>query len=210
MPGTIAPPVPTIGQPNSTEDSDLREAIITLRDAMNAVFNSSNKIDPALFLPADRPKLKWYTKVIAGEESRANTAYGTLPTADEVSGVVVPENGLILLGYAAKVKASVASNGYVGIFLNSNQLKANNGEDIHTITTGLEFNSFLSTQQGLARTATPNAFVGTGQTLATSPNEGGLCTIVCNAGTYNISVRYKALSGSISAKERKLWVAVLG
>lgn len=30
------------------------------------------------------------------------------------------------------------------------------------------------------------------------------------AGTYNISVQYKATSGSITAKERKLWVAVLG
>lgn len=45
MAGTLAPTIPTIGQPNSTEDVDIRDSITVLRDGLNAILNSSNGID---------------------------------------------------------------------------------------------------------------------------------------------------------------------
>src|SRR5262249_11215596 len=66
----------------------------------------------------------WYTpKVIATEQSRESTSYGFLATEDKIENVVLAENGLILLSYAARVKSSVASAGHAAIFLNANQIK---------------------------------------------------------------------------------------
>ena len=39
---------------------------------------------------------------------------------------------------------------------------------------------------------------------------GGPCFIFAAAGTYDVSVQFKATSGSVTAKERKLWVWTLG
>lgn len=45
MAGNINPNIPTIGQPNSTEAADIVSSFETLRDALNAVLNSENKVD---------------------------------------------------------------------------------------------------------------------------------------------------------------------
>lgn len=45
MTGTVAPSLPTLGDPNATEDADVRSSFVTLRDALNAVLDSSNKLD---------------------------------------------------------------------------------------------------------------------------------------------------------------------
>jgi hypothetical protein len=39
---------------------------------------------------------------------------------------------------------------------------------------------------------------------------GGLCLIFAAAGAYDISVQFKAASGSVSAKNRKLWAMAMG
>jgi hypothetical protein len=40
--------------------------------------------------------------------------------------------------------------------------------------------------------------------------QGFWVTLYATAGTYNTTVQFKATSGSITAKERKLWCYVLG
>ena len=59
--------------------------------------------------------------IIATEESRTNTAYGTLTTPDQVSSVVLPTDGLLLIGYQALWKGG--PNVRAAIFLGANQLK---------------------------------------------------------------------------------------
>ena len=44
MTGSLAPTIPTIGQPNSTEDVDVKTSLETLRDGLNAVLNSDNTV----------------------------------------------------------------------------------------------------------------------------------------------------------------------
>lgn len=39
---------------------------------------------------------------------------------------------------------------------------------------------------------------------------GGFCTVWAAAGTYDVSVQFKSSSGSVTAKNRKLWVWTLG
>src|SRR5690349_10367695 len=85
----------------------------------------------------------WHTpKVIATEESRESTSFGTLTTADEIKSVVLPENGLLVVGYSAIVKSSVSAAGRAAIFVGSNQLKTGTGsgppsaEQAATVGTG--------------------------------------------------------------------------
>jgi hypothetical protein len=47
MTGTVSPQVPILNSPDSTEEPKVRSAIITLRDALNAVLTSANILDGA-------------------------------------------------------------------------------------------------------------------------------------------------------------------
>jgi hypothetical protein len=189
-------------------------------------------------------RITWYApKVIATEESRINTAYGALTTADEIKSVILPENGLIEVNYQARVKSS-ASSGFAALFLGANQLKVpytgaelanfatNEPEEARVISA--KWNQLFSFPGGLVATAGSGADMAahatTGQIIGAVSKEdgvanyqvgaaalslphgsfGGAVKIFAAAGTYNISVQYKASSGSVTAKERKLWVSVLG
>jgi hypothetical protein len=54
-----------------------------------------------------------------------------------------------------------------------------------------------------------NAWLTTGEILG-SPLEAGMAVVFGAAGTYTVGVKFKATSGSVTAKERKLWVATVG
>jgi hypothetical protein len=87
MPGTLAPSIPTIGQPNSTEDSDVRESLITIRNGLNAVLNSSNGIDYP------------YRTLIFGHALTGSTAGDNIPSllSYNASGLV-PSGSIISNG----------------------------------------------------------------------------------------------------------------
>ncbi len=52
MTGTISIEVPTVGNPNSSEDPKVRSSLITLRDEVNALLDSGNKVpDTSLTSP---------------------------------------------------------------------------------------------------------------------------------------------------------------
>lgn len=152
---------------------------------------------------------------IVKEESRESVGFGTLPTADEIKEITVPENGVVRLGYTAAIKSSVANEGRVSFFVNGTQIKADKGgtepgqQEVQTKST--TFHHISSCPKGL-ETSAVNAWLGdvtSGQALSTgdSLSQGGFCTIYGLApATYSFSVRYKALSGSITSKERRLWV----
>lgn len=169
-------------------------------------------------LAAESKPVTWYApKIIATEESRENAAYGTLTTKDEITGVVLPENGLIVVGYVSLVKNSVESAGRVAIFLGANQLKVPAGasppivQETALQSTGL--NAVATNGAGLNRSANgAQAFVTTGMTVGAenSGNSAGLVAIWAAAGTYAVSIQYKASSGTITSKERRLWVYTLG
>ncbi len=222
--------IPTIGSPNSTQDPKIKSSLETLSGLLGA----SNKIKGAGIesetienaqLKAEAKPFDWYTpKVIATEQERTNVAFGTLTTADEIASVVLPENGLIVIGYRALVSVSVKEAGKVAIFLNENQIKAPitvgapSGQESGPGAAGSGVFRLISTAaSGLicpfgGTEATSDSLVTTGQILGAgaAASGGGLVTLFAAAGTYNVSVRFKASSGKITAKERALWVAVLG
>jgi hypothetical protein len=166
--------------------------------------------------------------IIATEESRTNTAYGTLTTPDQVSSVVLPTDGLICVAYQAMWKESVTSAGAAAIFLGSNQLTVayNNAATPQVQYAGLAgtqdvYHALASSTSGLIGTTGTGstAYTGdvtTGQSvgfidLTTTPVSvnAGACYIFAAAGTYTVSVRFKSTSGSVTAKNRKLWVWTL-
>jgi hypothetical protein len=152
------------------------------------------------------------TSIITTEESRTNTAYDTLTTPDQVQDVVLPANGLIVVAYQALVKSSVNAAGSIALFIGSNQLKyrAPSLTLQSTGTVGTDaYAPISSAPQGLlVDTADSASDVTTGQAVASSGTAGygGPCFIFAAAGTYTVSVQFKATSGSVTAKQRKLWV----
>jgi hypothetical protein len=171
--------------------------------------------------------------IIATQQTRENTVYGKLTTPDEVT-VVMPENGLIAVGFQATWESSVQSAGRAAIFIGTNQLKISvvgqpEAQAAPSGTAG--WNDLVSSCGGLVSSriaeSTSSPPATTGQVLgagvfgeenfrttigATGPPEtagkfaGGPCYIFAAAGTYTISVQFKTTSGSVIVKNRKLWV----
>lgn len=147
---------------------------------------------------------------ISKEESREGATFGTLPTADLIKEVVVGEKGLVRIGYSARFKSSVSGAGKAAIFLSANQLRSYTTESKpqQCATSGTAFRQLTTAPAGLltstAGTAT-GADVTTGQAICAGL-EGGMVALWVAAGTYEVSIRFLTSEGTISAKERRLWV----
>lgn len=216
MTGSKSLELPEIGSPNSTADAKVRNSLVSLLSYVNALLTSENKLD------VSEVKFKWYTpKSIITEQPRESTSYGFLPTEDKIESVVVNENAILLVGYQALWKSSVSAAGLAAIFIDNNQLKiapSGGGAPVVQAATqpggsNVNFINLGSTPNGLLAGASNsgNAFVTTGQVITPSESfYAGFAPIQLAAGTYTIGVKYKAASGSVTAKERKLWVATLG
>lgn len=220
--------LPAVGGPNTTEDPK----VLAFIKGRNEKYDSSNLIPgsglstkaeiTAEQLAASGKPFDWYTpKIIATEETRENVAFGTLTTKDEITEVVLPTNGLIAIGYMAIVKKSSASAeaGRAAIFLGANQLKVSSTSAAPIVQeaanlAGTESFATLGTiGRGLrfASEGVGTSVVTTGQVLGQGEEGGsGFCYVFAAAGTYTVSVQYRATAGKITAKERKLWVGVLG
>jgi hypothetical protein len=153
-----------------------------------------------------------YSLAIAKEEMRESATFGTLPTADLIKEVVVGKHGLVRVGYSARFKSSVSSAGRAAIFLGANQIKEYTTEPkvVSASTVGTTFRHLSSSFRGLVTSTSGEATgadVTTGQ-LLTANLEGGMAELWLAEGTYEISVQYKATSGNVTAKERRLWCEV--
>jgi hypothetical protein len=211
--------LPKTNQTGKNEWADVEDNDVALRSAIESLQTEVAAISG----------VTWYTpKAIATEETRESTSFGTLTTADEIKSVVLPENGLIMVGYRANWKQGAGGEvlkGRAAIFLGANQLKfAESGQpapivqEASTVTPLSKFGPLTSATHGLmsiySAAVTYSGDVTTGQALAQRSEGGtyyaGMCPIFAAAGTYDISVRFKATSGSVTAKNRVLQVAVLG
>lgn len=157
--------------------------------------------------------------IIATQQTTTSASYTTLTTPDQVSNVVLPTDGLIVVAFQAYAKTSVGQSGRAAIFLGANQLKG--PDTVPAVTETFGFSSgadnwatVFSSSRGLGvddlGSVTSPAVVTTGMILPTPLSEGGLCPIWAAAGTYTISVQWKTSSGTLTAKERRLWVWTRG
>ena len=167
---------------------------------------------------AQNPFVRSFGKcIIPGTETRTNAAYGLMPTPDEVPGIVMPQDGLICVAYNAIWANSVVGAGRAAIFLGANQQKVYSGLAGGPVTWGAANNASainayvplatvpigLSSGTGSAGTGTPS--VTTGQTVSDGTT-GGFSVVFAAAGAYDVSVQFLASSGSVTVKDRRLWV----
>lgn len=164
--------------------------------------------------------------VTATEQTRNSTSYGPLSgtlgtdATDEVRGIVLPADGLLVVAFDAMVKSSVGGAGSVAIHLNNTLVSRRFGtgtQGAAVTTSAGAANQYdevtTSGDTGLSiGTATGGAMspLTTGWVLTSGAASGGPCYIFAAAGTYNVSIQFKATSGTITAKERKLWVMAMG
>jgi hypothetical protein len=158
--------------------------------------------------------------IIPGSESRTNVAYGLLATPDEVADIVLPTDGLIFVAYQALWQSSVNNAGVASLFLGANQVKAAQAGAVPQVVepstgaTGSLWGVLCSSYIGLTSAVHGSQNTGdnvtTGQAVGMGNGISGVCAIFAAAGTYDVSVRFKASSGSVTAKDRRLWVWTLG
>lgn len=158
--------------------------------------------------------------IIPAEQTRTNATLGKLTTADEVANVVLPTEGLIFVAYQALWKCTDPIAASAAIFLNSTQLKETSSTAAYPLedatTQGSNTNVYgplttcsVGLQNSIGASA-PASDAVTGQILGIGSLSGGPCTIFADAGTYTVSVQFAAVTGTVSVKERKLWVWTMG
>lgn len=225
----------TAGQPENV--NQLMSNLTTLKDAINTMQAAGVTADMLAAVVAayvgvsQTGTVRRGKSVIATEEARTNVAYGKLTTPDQVSSVVLPTDGLICVAYHAMFKNSVTTAGRAAIFLGANQVKtADNGTAAPVVAEENGGNSAVDTYRplysgagggsggtGLSLASSATAYTGdvtTGQLLgevgaASAPTPGPVY-IFAAAGTYDVSIQFRSTSGSVTVKERKLWVWTMG
>lgn len=218
--GQISLALPTVGQLNQTEDPKIPSAFTTIQTVINGNLDATNlttAVVQSAGVNSSGQVVKGATS-FGGSESRTNAAYGTMPTPDQVSGLVLPSPGLIQVWFQATWQESVAGAAFGAIFIGSNQLKIAQTTTPVVQETAVADNGTINTPRpiftntaGLSSGPTSSSVytgdVTTGQLVGGSG--GGLTSIFAAAGTYTVSIQFKASSGNVVVAGRKLWVQAL-
>lgn len=155
--------------------------------------------------------------IVPGIETvTAPTTYTLAPTPDRVAAVVLPATGIMFVVFQATWQASVGGTGRAAIFLNNNQLQSIQGAagpQAQEATSNPNPNTDgpLGSYAGGLGATNLTGYTGdvtTGQVVGAGGSQVyyGFCAIQAAAGTYDVSVRWKAASGNVTVKNRKLWV----
>lgn len=155
--------------------------------------------------------------ILNAEGSRAINSFGSLGGGpDRVTGLVVPTDGIIRVLYSGFIYGSDLAE--AALFLNENQLKAIQSTGAPTVQ-GVKIpgGSALGGGEGFRLLSTAGGLVlaakGAGLTNVSGQTAGmagsGVLDIEVDAGTYEVSIRYKApFAGSVGGAQRRLraWV----
>lgn len=163
------------------------------------------------------------TRAVPGVETTTSTSYVELATPDQVH-VYVPQDCPVLVSYSALSKIAAAANSYAALFITdvstmtANQLKkadsTSAAPQVQEIggATNTVYNWINTISTGLASAGGPGSDaseVTTGMSGGSS-TAGPLEVRGLPAGIYSFSVRYKVASSTMSVKNRRLAVSVLG
>lgn len=204
--GQISLSLPQVGGTNASQEPLIPGDFTTVQNVINGNLDSNNianTLAQSATVNTGTQTVKGATN-IATSESRTNVAYGTLTTPDQVSGIVLPSNGLIAVWYQAMWQCSVAvaNTAQAAIFIGANQLQVQdsitNGPSAQSARLGsgaANVNQALfSLPIGLASNANASATAGdvtTGQAVGFGATVGG--------GSAGFFTGNGANSGSIAA-----------
>ncbi len=168
--------------------------------------------------------------IINTEEVRTNVAYGLMTTPDQVTGIVVEQDGHLVVNYQALAKTSVVNAGAVEIIINSFPMEymsdlgapaviANayypdaNGAGFGQIANDYDWlftNPQVAGGFGEPLGMYTNNIVSTGQATDRVTGHALLggqdIKLDVDPGVHTVSVQYKSTSGSVTVKNRKLRV----
>lgn len=209
--------------------ADLNEIVTALNDLDEANLGSALA---AVLGVSQTGAARRGKSIIATEESTSSSSFTTLATPDRVDDIVLPTDGLLLIGYQALWKSDAGANDAgAAIFLGANQLKVQRSAAAapavqEVALPGTSYSPLFTTPAGLASYAmsldasqvTTGQILGGPRTLSdsggdtTTAYEGGLVAVFAAAGTYDVSVQFKVAPGTtiVYAKSRKLWVQAVG
>lgn len=155
---------------------------------------------------------------IATSQNTSSTTFTTLATPDQVTGIVLPANGLISVWYQATWQESVSTAARAAVFLGSNEVLGASANAPGTTGVEASIGGTVNKNVPLATMGTglfsPSGSTGytgdvtTGQYVGTT-GAPGVNYIFAAAGTYTVSVQFKCSSGTVTASNRKLWVQAL-
>jgi hypothetical protein len=158
--------------------------------------------------------------IISGEESRSSSSFGLLSTSDQVLSIDVPTQGKLRISYLAAWKGDTdKATITAAIFIGSDQLlngtvttsSAQAKAVLNSSTVEGEPNKYASLRtsgDGLSSGST----LGGPTTFSGYPTTGVIispCEVFVAAGTYSISVQFKASAGAVLVKDRRLWVEAI-
>lgn len=156
---------------------------------------------------------------ITASQTTVSSTPTLLTTPDQVTGIILPTNGLIMVGYQATWSASGGSTAEAQIYLGSNGVQYANMStsdsptiQVATMSSG-EPSPLTTSAAGLTTSTDGGPYTGdvtTGQILGTG-NLGGPCYIFAAAGSYAVSVRFlnSGSIGTTTVSNRKLWVRAI-
>lgn len=218
--------LPTIGQPNASEDPKIRSCLSELQTILTAATDETNLLVTTLQKLGlnSGAQIGRGKSIIATAESTPATSYaiGNLTTPDRVQSLILPTDGLIVVLYKAIWQNSIASNGRAAIFVGASQAKVPSTvgsapavqDAIGSSQVALDADLITGLQGLSGGNATVNTSeVTTGQILGISGinTAGGPSFLFANAGTYDISIQFKNNSaGTTTVKNRHLWVWTVG
>jgi hypothetical protein len=111
--GTINPAIPTVGQPNSTEDVDIRNGMITIRDEINGNLDNDNIKNAANIagskLAANSVAPSKLTNGTAGQLLIANSS-GVVTSTTVTGDVTISDTGVTTIGSNAVGTTEIADD----------------------------------------------------------------------------------------------------
>ena len=198
---------------NSVDASQLAANAVTTAALQPASVTADKLADAAKLGLSGVSTVRRGKLIIATEESTSSTSFTDLATPDRVQNVALPTDGLIFVLVTAQWKESVASAARAAVFIGSSQLQSPGvatavSQEAELSLGGATdtYAELRSASDGLSSPATVRGSspAATGQVVAQP------MVIAAAAGTYDVGVKFKASSGSVSARYRKLWVWTMG
>lgn len=235
--GQISLSIPQVGQSEATEEPKIASDLTILQTLVNGNIDTNN-LSPTAGITAaqlasavnqqggvsDGTITRRGKSIVASTETRSNAAYGLMPTPDRVQSLVLPQDGLIAIAFQATWSETVTGAARAAIFIGANQLKGNGGSAVPIVqetthdNTATQNQPLYSCAAGLRGNdptggwsdVTTGQIIGSIQSGTTFQYPAGPCYVFAAAGTYDVSVQFKASSGSVQVANRKLWVWTVG
>src|SRR6185312_16248441 len=118
--GQISLNIPQVGLPDTTEDVKVANNFTTIQNAINGNVDATNLSATAAQAAGVNQSGQTVkgSAIIATSQSVTSTSFTTLPTPDQVTGLVLSSQGLITVWYQATWQESVANAAAAVIMLN--------------------------------------------------------------------------------------------